>query len=210
MGIILRTILHKCLLHWHFTRLKTSQGHQSAKQTAPAMLSEARRVPATAHQRSVFAPSSSRFVSSLPRESCCHSQGMRTHTLARAGVRTYTHPPPNTDGQITPRPGFSNIPLHKEALGTLLRYSPDVLRMDKGSGRTGKKKKHIPARQHSRLNLRCAASRPSYFLEKSCPSWQRNAAKERKRKRGKIPPSLSRPRPPRPAGFLSLLCTFPK
>lgn len=45
---------------------------------------------------------------------------VREHTHTHLCPHIHPHPP-GTGRQITPRPGFPNIPLHKEALGTFPR-----------------------------------------------------------------------------------------
>lgn len=185
----------------HFTRTP-----QSAKQTVPALLSEARHVPATALQRRVFAPSSSRLC-------LCFAQGIllsllrNADTHTQASVRTYTHPH-QTGRQITPRPGSPNIPLHKEALGTLLCSSQTCSGWTRGVGKQGGGT-HFSTATFLTKSEMCRESLLPLPREKLSITEEKRSQRKEKKK-GENSPSLSRPRSPRPAGFLSLLCTFPK
>lgn len=167
----------------------------------------------------VFFPLSS-FSSplSLVHAICLHfTRGILLSLLRNVRTHKHTHehthnppPPPCTHTQITPRPVLSNIPPYKESKHTCTALRPDTVRSDKGGWR--KKNKYSTAAfltesellRPPRLLLLLPPAGLSISLQKC------SQRKEKERERKNTSPPLSCAQSPRPAGFLSLLCAFPK
>lgn len=138
----------------------------------------------------------------------------------RAHVRTYIPPPVphrHTNRQITPRHVPSNIPLYKEVLRGFVqtyvhcaaaRHSQD---RQKAGGK--KKNEYSTAAFLTKSELRCDCLcllllLPLEGLPITLEKRSQRKEKKKEKKKHTTPPSCAQS--PRPAGFLSLLCAFPK